>query len=258
MERVGFIGVGVMGKPMCLNLRKAGFPLTVYARRPEAADAVVAAGATRVESSRAVAEVVDVVITMLPDSPQVEEVVLGPGGVLEGARAGMAVVDMSTIAPAASKRVAAACAERGVAFLDAPVSGGSQGAEAGTLTIMVGRRGGDVRAPASDLRGHGRGREHPARRPGRRGRGGKAGQPAPLRRHRGGHAGGAGAGGQGRRRRGDDGARRRGQQWRELAVGQPDPAARLQRYLRARLLHRPAGQRPAAGRGVGRSSSTCR
>lgn len=138
MERVGFIGVGVMGKPMCLNLRKAGFPLTVYARRPEAADAVVAAGATRVESSRAVAEVVDVVITMLPDSPQVEEVVLGPGGVLEGARAGMAVVDMSTIAPAASKRVAAACAERGVAFMDAPVSGGSQGAEAGTLTIMAG------------------------------------------------------------------------------------------------------------------------
>jgi 3-hydroxyisobutyrate dehydrogenase len=138
MERVGFIGVGVMGKPMCLNLRKAGFPLVVYARRPEAAQAVVAAGATLAESSRAVAEASDIVITILPDSPQVEEVVLGPNGVLEGVREGMAVVDMSTIAPAASKRVAAACAERGVAFMDAPVSGGSQGAEAGTLTIMAG------------------------------------------------------------------------------------------------------------------------
>ncbi len=138
MERVGFIGVGVMGKPMCLNLIKAGFPLTVYARRPESARTVVEAGATLVASSRAVAEAVDVVITMLPDSPQVEEVVLGPVGVLAGARTGLTVVDMSTIAPAASKRVAAACAERGVAFLDAPVSGGSQGAEAGTLTIMAG------------------------------------------------------------------------------------------------------------------------
>ncbi len=138
MERVGFIGVGVMGKPMCLNLIEAGFPLTVYARRPESARAVVAAGATLVASSRAVAEAVDVVITMLPDSPQVEEVVLGSDGVLAGARAALTVVDMSTIAPAASKRVAAACAERGVAFLDAPVSGGSQGAEAGTLTIMAG------------------------------------------------------------------------------------------------------------------------
>jgi 3-hydroxyisobutyrate dehydrogenase len=138
MERIGFIGIGVMGKPMCLNLRKAGFPLTIFARRPEAAREVVDAGATIVDSSRAVAEASDVVITMLTSSPDVEEVVLGPNGVLEGVREGMAVVDMSTIAPATSKRVAAACAERGVAFLDAPVSGGSQGAEAGTLTIMVG------------------------------------------------------------------------------------------------------------------------
>src|SRR5579884_3030696 len=118
MERVGFIGVGVMGKPMCLNLLKAGFPLTVYARRPEAAREVVEAGATLAESSRAVAEASDVVITIVPDSPEVEEVVLGPNGVLDGVRAGMAVVDMSTIAPATSKKVAAACAERGVAFMD--------------------------------------------------------------------------------------------------------------------------------------------
>lgn len=138
MERIGFIGVGVMGKPMCLNLLKAGFPLTVYVRRPEAAREVVEAGATLAESSRAVAEASDVVITIVPNSPEVEEVVLGPNGVLEGVRAGMTVVDMSTIAPATSKKVAAACAERGVAFMDAPVSGGSQGAEAGTLTIMAG------------------------------------------------------------------------------------------------------------------------
>src|SRR5579884_4104901 len=107
MERVGFIGIGVMGRPMCLNLRKAGFPLTVYARRPESAREVVAAGATMVDSPRAVAEASDVVITILPDSPEVEEVVLGGDGagraVLDGAHEGMAVVDMSTIAPAASK-----------------------------------------------------------------------------------------------------------------------------------------------------------
>src|SRR5437764_184725 len=105
MERVGFIGIGVMGKPMCLNLRKAGFPLTIYARRPEAARAVVDAGAVLVDSSRAVATASDVVITMLTSSPDVEEVVLGPHGVLEGARAGMAVVDMSTISPAHLSRV---------------------------------------------------------------------------------------------------------------------------------------------------------
>ena len=138
MERVGFIGVGVMGRPMCLNLLKAGFPLTIYARRPESVRAVIEAGASLADSARAVAEASDIVITMLPDSPQVEEVVRGPGGVLQGARSGMAVVDMSTIAPSTSKKVAAACAERGVDFLDAPVSGGSQGAEAGTLSIMAG------------------------------------------------------------------------------------------------------------------------
>ncbi len=140
MERVGFIGVGVMGGPMCLNLLKAGFPLTVYARHPEAPSVrrVIEAGAALAGSSREVARASDVVITMLPDSPQVEAVVRGAGGVLEGAHEGLAVVDMSTVAPAASKGVAAACAEHDVLFLDAPVSGGSQGAEAGTLTIMIG------------------------------------------------------------------------------------------------------------------------
>ncbi len=138
VPRIGFIGVGVMGRPMCLNLLKAGYPLTVYARRPESANAVLEAGAARAAGPRAVAEQSDVVITMVTNSPDVEEVVLGAGGVLEGARSGMVLVDMSTISPAAARHVAHAAAERGVEMLDAPVSGGSQGAEAGTLTIMAG------------------------------------------------------------------------------------------------------------------------
>jgi 3-hydroxyisobutyrate dehydrogenase len=142
-QRVGFIGLGIMGKPMARNLLKAGFPLTIYARHPEKVQDVVASGAELVASSRAVAEASDVVITMLPNSPEVEEVMLGPSGVLEGARPGLIVVDMSTIAPEASQALAKRCAERGVAFLDAPVSGGSVGAEAGTLSIMA---GGDAQA----------------------------------------------------------------------------------------------------------------
>jgi len=137
-QRVGFIGIGVMGGPMCLNLLKAGFPLTVYSRRPESATRVVVAGAARASSPRAVAETSDVVITMVTSSPDVEEVVLGPAGVLEGAHAGLTVVDMSTISPAVARRIAAAAAAKGVGMLDAPVSGGSQGAIAGTLTIMAG------------------------------------------------------------------------------------------------------------------------
>ncbi|HEY7126000.1 MAG TPA: NAD(P)-dependent oxidoreductase [Ktedonobacterales bacterium] len=142
-QRVGLIGVGIMGKPMARNLLKAGFPLTIYARHPEKVQDVVASGAALAASSRAVAEASDVVITMLPNSPEVEEVVLGVGGVLEGARPGLIVVDMSTIAPEASQKFAQRCAAQGVSFLDAPVSGGSNGAEAGTLTIMV---GGDAQA----------------------------------------------------------------------------------------------------------------
>lgn len=138
MQRVGFIGIGVMGRPMCLNLLKAGFPLTVYSRRPESADQVVEAGATRADSPRALAEASDVVITMVTNSPDVEAVLLGPDGALAGAHAGLILVDMSTIAPAVARKVAAVAAVRGVPMLDAPVSGGSQGAEAGTLTIMAG------------------------------------------------------------------------------------------------------------------------
>ncbi|HWE64396.1 MAG TPA: NAD(P)-dependent oxidoreductase [Chloroflexota bacterium] len=136
--RVGFIGIGVMGRPMSLNLRKAGFPVTVYSRRRETAEPVLAAGATWADSPRAVAEASDIVITMVTSSPDVQQVVLGANGVLEGAHQGMIIADMSTIAPVVAQNAAATAAERGVPMLDAPVSGGSQGAEAGTLTIMAG------------------------------------------------------------------------------------------------------------------------
>ncbi|HEY7982613.1 MAG TPA: NAD(P)-dependent oxidoreductase [Ktedonobacterales bacterium] len=136
--RVGFIGLGIMGKPMARNLLRAEHTVTVYARHPERIADLVAAGATLAESSASVGRASEVVITMLPNAPEVEEVVLGARGVLEGAAPSTVVVDMSTIAPSASRRLAAACAERSVAFLDAPVSGGSVGAERGTLSIMVG------------------------------------------------------------------------------------------------------------------------
>jgi 3-hydroxyisobutyrate dehydrogenase len=127
-----------MGKPMARNLLRAGHTLTVYARHPETIADLITTGATLVASSAAVGRASEIVITMLPNAPEVEEVVLGAHGVLEGAVPGTVVVDMSTIAPSASRRLAAACAERAVAFLDAPVSGGSVGAEHGTLSIMVG------------------------------------------------------------------------------------------------------------------------
>ena len=144
--RVGFIGLGIMGQPMARNVLKAGYPLTIYARRPERVRDLVDQGARLVGSSAEVGRAADVVITMLPNAPDVEEVVLGAGGALEGAAAGAIIADMSTIAPAASRRLAEACTQRGVAFLDAPVSGGSIGAERGTLTIMV---GGDPQAFAT-------------------------------------------------------------------------------------------------------------
>jgi 3-hydroxyisobutyrate dehydrogenase len=138
MDRLGFIGTGTMGLPMCLNLCKAGFPLSVYDRRPEAARAVLDAGARWAASSRAVAQVADIVITMLPNTPDVEQALLGPDGVLAGAHPGLVVADMSTIAPAASRRLASTCRQQEVTFVDAPVSGGVQGARDGTLTIMAG------------------------------------------------------------------------------------------------------------------------
>ncbi|HVB74497.1 MAG TPA: NAD(P)-dependent oxidoreductase [Ktedonobacteraceae bacterium] len=138
--QIGFIGVGVMGRPMTLNLLKAEHSVTIYARHPEKPEVqeVLNAGAKLAPSPRAVAIASDMVITMLPNSPQVEEVVTGPHGILEGARKGLIIVDMSTIAPSVSRKLAQAASTHGVHFLDAPVSGGSQGAINGTLTIMVG------------------------------------------------------------------------------------------------------------------------
>ena len=138
--QIGFIGIGVMGRPMTLNLLKAEHQVTIYARRPEKPEVqeVLNAGARLAPSPRAVAMASDIVITMLPNSPQVEEVVAGPQGILEGARKGLIIVDMSTVAPAVTRKLAQRASTQGVHLLDAPVSGGSQGAVNGTLTIMVG------------------------------------------------------------------------------------------------------------------------
>ena len=138
--QIGFIGIGVMGRPMTLNLLKAGHHVTIFARHPDKPEVqeVVEAGAKQAPSPRAVAMASDIVITMLPNSPQVEEVVAGTHGLLEGARKGLIIVDMSTIAPATSRMLAQASSTHGAHFLDAPVSGGTQGAVNATLTIMVG------------------------------------------------------------------------------------------------------------------------
>ena len=138
IKAVGFIGLGIMGKPMALNLLKAGFHLTAYDLVQSRVDEVVAAGAAAAGSSRECSRNMDVVVTMLPDSPDSELVILGPDGVLEGASKGCTVIDMSSIAPTVSQKIAAACEAKGVDFLDAPVSGGEPGAVEGTLAIMVG------------------------------------------------------------------------------------------------------------------------
>jgi len=138
MKKIGFIGLGIMGKPMAKNLLKAGYSLTVYDIRPEPVKEVVAAGAQEGKSSKDVAEKSEVVITMLPNSPEVKEAVLGDEGVLDGAKSGMILIDMSSIAPLVSKEVGAKLAEKGVEMLDAPVSGGEPKAIDGTLSIMVG------------------------------------------------------------------------------------------------------------------------
>ena len=136
--KIGFIGLGIMGKPMAKNLLKAGYELNVYDVNKTAVAEVVASGAKEASSSREAASHVDVVITMLPNSPHVKEVVLGAGGVVEGIGAGTILVDMSSIAPLVSKEVSAELEKLGVVMLDAPVSGGEPKAIEGTLAIMVG------------------------------------------------------------------------------------------------------------------------
>jgi 2-hydroxy-3-oxopropionate reductase len=138
MSRIGFIGLGIMGKPMSRNLLKAGHELVVYDIVPELVAEVVADGAKAGASPADTASRSEIVVTMLPDGPEVEQAVLGPGGALEGARPGTIIVDMSSISPLVSQKVASACASKGVEFVDAPVSGGEPKAIDGTLAIMAG------------------------------------------------------------------------------------------------------------------------
>ena len=136
--KIGFIGLGIMGKPMSKNLLKAGYELVVCDVVKAAVDEVVAAGARAAANPKEVAKQTDIIITMLPNSPQVKDVVLGENGVIEGAKAGSVVVDMSSIAPLVSREVSARLAAKGVEMLDAPVSGGEPKAIDGTLSVMVG------------------------------------------------------------------------------------------------------------------------
>jgi 2-hydroxy-3-oxopropionate reductase len=136
--KIGFIGLGIMGKPMAKNLLKAGYELVVYDINATPVEEVVNAGAKAGSSPRDVAAQGDVIITMLPNSPHVKEAVLGKNGVIEGARKGSIVVDMSSIAPLVAQEVAAELAKKGIEMLDAPVSGGEPKAIDGTLAIMVG------------------------------------------------------------------------------------------------------------------------
>ena len=138
MADIGFIGLGIMGRPMVRNLMKAGNSVTVYDIVGTAVEEMATEGATPASSSREVAEKNPLIITMVPDSADSEAAILGANGVLEGAASGSVVIDMSSIAPASSQKIAAGCEAQGVDFLDAPVSGGEPGAISGTLAIMVG------------------------------------------------------------------------------------------------------------------------
>ncbi len=135
---IGFIGLGIMGRPMAKNLLKAGHPLVVHSRSRGPVDEIARAGAKVGDSPRDVAAQSDVLITMLPNSPDVEQVTLGRDGIIEGARSGLVFVDMSTISPIVSQRIGGALSAKSVKMLDAPVSGGEKGATDGTLSIMVG------------------------------------------------------------------------------------------------------------------------
>jgi 2-hydroxy-3-oxopropionate reductase len=138
MKKIGFIGLGIMGRPMVKNLIKAGFKPVVYDINKEAVSELVAAGAEEGSSSKEVASRSDVIITMLPNSPHVRQAILGDESVIEGAKPGSVVIDMSSIAPLTAKEVYAQLKEKGIAMLDAPVSGGEPKAIEGTLAIMVG------------------------------------------------------------------------------------------------------------------------
>jgi 2-hydroxy-3-oxopropionate reductase len=143
-EQVGFVGLGIMGQGMARNLLKAGFGLTVWNRTAHKADALVREGAARADSPADVAAQCDVIIICVSDTPDVEAVLFGDDGVVHGARSGSLVVDCSTISPIKTQQFAAMLGEKGIHMLDAPVSGGSEGAAQGTLSIMVGGEAGQV------------------------------------------------------------------------------------------------------------------
>lgn len=159
-ERIGFCGLGTMGSAMAANLLRAGFPLTVWNRTEGRAAALAAAGAAEAATPGEVAAASDVVVICVSDTPDVDAVLFGPDGIAGGARPGTLVVDCSTIDPAATRRFAARLAERGVAMVDAPVSGGSEGAQKGTLTIMVGGEAADVERATPVLAAMGRSVTH--------------------------------------------------------------------------------------------------
>ena len=138
MATVGFVGLGIMGRPMLRNLLKAGYTVVAYDRNGEKLDAAVADGAQCGASNADVGARAPIVVTMLPDGPEVEEAVLGADGVLSGSKAGSLIIDMSSISPLVAQKVAAACAQKGVDYIDAPVSGGEPKAVDATLAIMVG------------------------------------------------------------------------------------------------------------------------
>ena len=137
-ELIGFIGLGIMGKPMAKNLLKAGYPLVIHNRSQKAVQELAALGAKAATSPADVAGQVSVLITMLPNSPEVAEVALGPNGICHGAKKGLIYIDMSTISPVVSRRVDTELGNKGVRMLDAPVSGGQKGAIEASLSIMVG------------------------------------------------------------------------------------------------------------------------
>lgn len=145
-ERIGFIGVGIMGRPMVRNLVKAGYPVTIFDIVRASVEALENEGVPAAASSKEVAEESDVVITMLPEDPHVEAAILGEDGAFAGARPGQLVIDMSTISPVVSRKIAEEGKKRNVRVLDAPVSGGDAGAIAGTLSIMVGGDAADFEA----------------------------------------------------------------------------------------------------------------
>src|SRR3989475_13045254 len=137
-KKIGLIGLGLMGRPMGMNLIKAGYSLTVWNRTGSRADELVAAGAKLAKSPQEVAAASDFLLTMVSDPPAIEEVLWGPGGAMQGLKRGSISVDSSTVSPALARKIAAACAERGVRFLDAPVTGGDWGAKKGELVFMIG------------------------------------------------------------------------------------------------------------------------